>query len=468
VSSEHIDLFAYTNCAHSPTVEDAWKHPRHRQAEGYTDVAFWESLGRLLERGGFAGLFFADAWNVTDSYGGSVDAAIRRGEQVPENDPLPLLAAIASATDDLGLIATASTSFYPPYLLAKKLSTIDHLTDGRLGWNVVTSSGEMEFRNMDVDYVPHDERYDVADEFMEVCYRLWEGSWEDGAVRMDATADAFADPDRVHRIDFEGEYFELPGPHLCAPSPQRTPTLFQAGQSDRGRAFAATHAEAAFVRAVDPEGFASAVADVRERARSVGRDPDSIRIYPGVAPYVAATESAARERFERVRDEVVSVETGLVRLSNHLDHDYSQYDPDEPLRAIETDAIRGVLELFLADDREWTVREAAIEYSFGGREEFVGTPATVADEMERWIEAGADGFLIRGHLVPATFADAVDHLVPELRRRGLLPPAEADPGSRPPTGRGRTLRDRLTGDGPRLPADHPGRAAVDRVRFPND
>ena len=450
-----IELLAYTNCAQSPSVEDAWKHPRHRQDTGYTDLSYWTALAQLLEEGTFAGLFFADAYNVSNRYRGSIRPTIRRGEQVPENDPLPLLAALAGATDELGLVATASTSFYEPYLLAKKLSTIDHLTDGRLGWNVVTSSGEMEFRNLHVEHTEHDTRYDVADEFVEVCYRLWEGSWEDGAVLRDEAADAFADPDRVHFVDFEGEYFDVPGPHMCAPSPQRTPYLFQAGQSDRGMRFGATHAEAVFVHAMGPDQLERTVGEIRERVAAAGRDPDSVQVFPGISPYVAATEREARIEFERVRDEIVSVETGLIRLSNHLDHDYSQYDPDSPLSDIDVNGIRGVLRTFLEDDREWTVREAAIQYTFHGQGDFVGTPDAVADEMERWIAAGADGFLVQGHLVPGSFADVVDFLVPELRRRGLLRETY-EPGL--------TLRERLSGGDARLPEDHPGRAAAGRVR----
>lgn len=442
-----LQLIAYTNCAHSPSVEDAWKLSRHHQNEGFADLEYWTSLARLLERGGFAGLFFADAWQVTRKYGGSIRPTVRRGHQVPEHDPLPLLAALAGATDHLGLVATASTMFYPPYMLAKKLSTIDHLTDGRLGWNVVTSSGEMEFANMGTEYVEHDLRYDVTEEYMEVCYRLWEDSWEDGAIVEDEGTDTYADPEKVHEIDYEGEHYRVPGAHLAAPSPQRTPFLFQAGQSDRGRDFAAKHAEATFVHAFDADQLRRTADDIRDRAESFGRDRDDVKVFTDVAPYVAETGEEARIQFDRVRD-AVDVETGLIRLSNHLNHDYSQYDPDSRLADIPVNGIRGTLEAYVESDREWTIREAAIQYAFGGEPEFTGTPGEVADSIERWHEAGADGFLVMGHFVPGIFQDVADYLVPELRRRGLVRPANGGEG---------TLRERMMGGGPALPESHPAK-----------
>jgi len=431
-----FDLIAYTNCSHSPVVEDAWRMPGHGQADGYTDLGFWTDLATRLERGGFTALFFADAYNVANQYRGRIDPTVRRGEQFPENDPLPLLSALAGATDRLGLVATASTSFYPPYLLAKKLSTIDDLTDGRLGWNVVTSVGDLEFENVVGDYIDHDERYDRADEYLEVCYKLWERSWAADAVRRDEETGTYADPDRVSFVDHEGDYFEVPGPHMCAPTPQRTPVVFQAGQSDRGRAFAARHAEATFSFHLSRAGFESYVEDLTERAVAAGRDPDALNVYPAITPYVAPTETEARECYERVLDGI-DPETGLVRLSNHLNHDYSQYDLDSPLEDVDVDGIRGVLNAFVDDEQTWTVREAAIRYARYPTAELVGTPSTVADELEKWGEAGADGFVVMAPLVPRQFVDVADYLIPELRERGLYPET-VEPGQ--------TLRERLFGD----------------------
>ena len=443
-----FDLFAYLNCSHSPAVEDAWRLPEHEQPDGYTDVGFWTDLASSLEAGGFTGLFFADAYNVADNYRGSVDPAVRRGEQVPENDPLPLLSALAAATDRLGLVATASTSLYPPYLLAKKLSTIDDLSDGRLGWNVVTSAGRLEFANVVGEYLPHDERYDRAEEFLEVCYALWESSWDDDAVVEDAETGTYADPDAVSFVDHVGDHYDVPGPHMCAPTPQRTPVLFQAGQSDRGRDVAARHAEATFSFHLSREGFASYADDVARRAAGAGRPRDSYALYPAITPYVAPTTAAAENARDRVAD-AIDPETGLVRLSNHLNHDYAQYDRDAPLEAIDAEGIRGALEAFSNDDREWTVGEAGVRYARYPAAELVGTPEAVADELERWSAAGADGFVILAPVVPRTFDDVCRYLVPELRDRGLLPD-RGDPADATAT----TLRERLFGR-ERVAESHP-------------
>ena len=434
-----FDLFAYLNCSHSPTVEDAWRLPEHDQPDGYTELSFWTELVTQLEAGGFSGVFFADAYNVANNYDDSVAPTVRRGEQLPENDPLPLLSALAAVTDDIGLIATASTSLYPPYLLAKKLSTIDDLTDGRLGWNVVTSSGQLEFENVLGEYVAHDDRYEQAREFLSVCCALWEESWDDDAVVRDGQT--YADPERVSFIDHDGAHYTVPGPHMTAPTPQRTPVLFQAGQSDRGRTFAARHAEAAFSFHLSRDGFASYAGDVRERAEAAGRQQPP-QLYPAITPYLGETAADAERFHERVID-AIAPETGLVRLSNHLNHDYSQYDLDAPLQEIDADGIRGALRAFTDDDRTWTVREAAIRYARYPTAELVGTPATVADELQRW---GADGFVVMGPVVPRTFTDVSELLVPELRDRGML--AASD---------GETLRARLTGES-RLPASHPARS----------
>jgi FMN-dependent oxidoreductase (nitrilotriacetate monooxygenase family) len=342
--------------------------------------------------------------------------------------------ALADATDDLGLIASASTSFYEPYVLATKLATIDALSDGRVGWNVVTSSGRNEFANVHGEYLDHDERYDRAEEFLAVCYALWTDSWADDAIVRDANADTFVDPEAVSRIDHEGECFSVAGPFGCAPTPQRALVLFQVGQSERGRAVAACHAEVAFAFALSRDAFADHAADLRARDREAGRNPDDIRVCPGITPYVAETTAAAEAARAEVRD-LVEPETGLVRLSSHLEYDYSRHALDEPLRDVPAEGIRGVLRAFLDDDRAWTIGEAAKRYARYPVPEPAGTPAEVADELERWLAAGADGFVVMPALVPRTFHRVTERLVPELRDRGLL----ADDAG------GGTLRKRLCG-----------------------
>ncbi|ERH06173.1 MAG: FMN-dependent oxidoreductase, nitrilotriacetate monooxygenase family [Halonotius sp. J07HN4] len=442
-----LDLFAYLNCSHSPTVEDAWQLSGHTQPDGYTDIEFWTELAELLENGGFRGMFFADAYNVANNYQEEIAPTVRHGEQLPENDPLPLLSALAAVTERIGLVATASTSLYPPYLLAKKLSTIDDLTDGRVGWNVVTSAGQLEFENIVGEYISHDERYEQADEFMKICYALWEESWEEGAVLQDAETGTFADPNAVSFIDHDGPTYSVPGPHMCAPTPQRTPVLFQAGQSDSGRAFATRHAEAIFSFHLSCGEFRSYASDVRKEMRSSNRDRNGYRLYPAVTPYVASTTAAA-ERFHKDVVETIAPETGLVRLSNHLNHDYSQYDTDAQLETIEADGIRGAIQAFMNDDQSWTVGEAAIRYARYPTAELVGTPTTVANELEQWKDAGADGFIFMGPAVPRTFRAVCRKLVPELRARGHIRSKNALEN-----GQQQTLREQLFGTA-RLPDSH--------------
>src|ERR1700760_489573 len=256
-----------------------WAHPRDRSWQ-YKDLEYWVELAEILERGKFDSLFIADVLGVYDVYRSNLDAALRNSTQIPVNDPLQLVPAMALVTKHLGFGLTASLSFEHPYTFARRLSTLDHLTKGRAGWNIVTSYLDSGAKNIGLGgQSAHDDRYDVADEYMEVCYKLWEGSWEDDAVLRDRQRRIFADPTKVHPIAHEGRYFKVPGVHLCEPSPQRSPVIYQAGASSRGRQFAAEHAEAIFTAAPTKEILKETVADVRRRAREAGRDPEQIRIY---------------------------------------------------------------------------------------------------------------------------------------------------------------------------------------------
>ena len=447
----HLNLFTMNSVEHvSP---GSWTYPGD-QSHRYTDREYWTDVARTAERGGFDAIFFADVRGVYDVYGGDRETAVRRGIQTPANDPQALIPAMAEVTDRLGFAVTRSTTYTHPYQLARELSTLDHLTDGRLALNVVTSYLESAAENLGLDErMDKQTRYDRADEFMDVCYALWEESWADDAVVRDRERGVYADPEKVREIDFEGEFFSVPGPHSAEPSPQRTPVIYQAGSSDRGRDFAAGNAEAVFCSQPTEEGVREYVADLRERAADRGRDPDSLRFFTGVVPVVGETEELARETYESYLDHV-DYEGTLALLSGFLDLDLSSLDPDQKIERIETDAIQGTMNAFTKSDpdREWTVGEVA-EFSGLGTTSpvVVGTPESVADELERWFaDVGVDGFNVKEVVRPGTLDAFVDLVVPVLRERGLLP----EGGDRA----GETLRERLFGPGRRrLRDDHPAR-----------
>ncbi len=425
-----------------------WRRPED-QGWRYTDIEYWTDLARLLERGGFDALFLADVLGVYDVYRGSRDAAVREAVQVPVNDPLMAVSAMAAVTTRLGFGLTASLTYEHPYALARRFTTLDHLSRGRVAWNIVTSYLDSAARNLGLGaQIPHDRRYDLAEEYLEVCYSLWESSWEDDAVVRDPARGMFTDPTKVHDIDHHGEWFDVPGPFLCEPSPQRTPVLFQAGASARGQAFAARHAEAVFVSGPTPAVVRGSVDRLRAAVATEGRDPASVVVYTMVTPVLAATDAGAAALLASYR-ETVSLEAARAVFGGWTGIDLAGLDTGAPLAYVENDAVRSALASFtVADpDRAWTPDEVARFVAVGGRGPVLaGSPATVADALEQWREdTGVDGFMIAYATTPGTFTDVVDLLVPELRRRGLMAP-DAGP----------TLRDRLSGRGPRLHPDHVG------------
>ncbi|WP_290816869.1 LLM class flavin-dependent oxidoreductase [Halovivax sp.] len=443
----HFNLFTMNSVEHvSP---GTWRIPGD-QSHRYVDREYWTEVARTAERGGLDAVFFADVRGIYDVYEDSRDPAIRRAIQTPSNAPQSLVPAMAEVTDHLGFAVTRSTSYVHPYQLARELSTLDHLTDGRVAFNIVTSYLESAARNLGLDgRIEHDERYDRADEFMEVCYRLWEDSWDDDAVVRDADRGVYTEPEKVRAIDFEGEYFSVAGPHGCEPSPQRTPVLYQAGSSDRGREFAATHAEAVFVSQPTMEATRSYVEDMRERVAETGRDPDSLKFFPGIVVITGESDEIARAKRETY-ESYVDVEGTLSLLSGFVDMDLSELDPDQKVEHIETEAIQGVINAFTKNDpdRDWTVGEVARFAGLGSTSPVVvGSPAQVADEIERWRDAvGVDGFNLKEVTRPGTLRDFVELVVPELRERGL---ARESYG-------GGTLRANVFGR-ERLAVDHPGR-----------
>jgi len=427
-----------------------WRHPLD-QSSRYKEIGYWTDLARLLERGHFDGLFIADVLGTYDVYGGSNEAAIRHGAQVPVNDPVLLVSAMAAVTEHLGFGVTAGTAYEHPYPFARRMSTLDHLTDGRVGWNVVTGYLPSAARNMGHDdQLEHDQRYDVADEYLEVTYKLWEGSWEDDAVIRDRESGVFTDPSKVHEIDHRGEHFTVPGIHISEPSPQRTPVIYQAGASPRGIDFAAGNAEAIFVAAPTKTVLKGVVARIRDALEKAGRDRYSAKIYTLLTIITDETSEKAHAKHEDYL-QYASDEGALVFMSGWMGIDLSQYDLDEPIGNVKSNAIQSTVANFQqADDdgKEWKVRDIARLGNIGGLgPRVVGSPAEVADLLQEWEEeTDVDGFNLAYAITPGTFEDIVEFIVPELQRRGVYQ-SEYAPG---------TLRHKLHGRGDRLPDEHRG------------
>ncbi|WP_279588290.1 LLM class flavin-dependent oxidoreductase [Salinibacterium sp. ZJ77] len=427
-----------------------WRHPDDR-SDTYKDIEYWTNLAQLLERGTFDGIFIADVLGTYDVYGGTNEAAIRNGAQVPVNDPVLLVSAMAAVTKNLGFGVTAGTAYEHPYPFARRMTTLDHLTKGRVGWNVVTGYLPSAARNMGHDdQLEHDDRYDQADEYLEVLYKLWEGSWEDDAVVRDRETGVFTEPAKVHEIRHSGKHFTVPGIHISEPSPQRTPVIYQAGASSRGVAFAADNAEAIFVAAPTKEVLKSTVARIRDALEAAGRGRYAARIYTLLTIVTDETDEKAQAKYEDYL-RYASPEGALVFMSGWMGIDLSQYDLDEPVGNVESNAIRSVIQNYeesAKNGEEFTVRDIATGGAIGGLgPTIVGGGETIADLLQEWVDdTDVDGFNLAYAITPGTFEDIVEHVIPVLRARGAYPEQYA-PG---------TLRDKLHGDGDRLPADHRG------------
>jgi len=426
--------------------QGVWRHPADRSTE-LNSLDYWLDYARLLERGLFDMLFIADNIGAYDVYGGSVDAAVRGGVQTPMNDPSVVVSGMAAVTKHLGFGITGNLLYEPPYLFARRMSTLDHMTGGRIGWNIVTGILESGARAMGRDsMVPHDERYDMADEYLDLMYKLWEGSWEDDAVRVDRASGAYADPAKVHVIRHAGKYFRLDAMHPCIPSPQRTPFLLQAGSSGRGKEFAAANAECVFVNGVSKQVVAGNVADIRNRAAELGRDPSDILVLAGATIIVGRTEAEAREKMAEYR-RYADPESVLAHAAGGLGVDLSRYPLDEPLRYEENDANRTAMAMLTRNgERSYTPRQIAEEMALSARNlMIVGSVEQVVAELSDWMEkTGIDGFNIARLIMPDSLKDFIELVVPALQERGLYKRAYREG----------TLREKLLGKGSRLAAPH--------------
>jgi FMN-dependent oxidoreductase (nitrilotriacetate monooxygenase family) len=419
-----------------------WTHPRDRSAE-YLSLDYWMGLARLLEEGLFDGLFLADVLGIYDVHGGNGDAAIRNAVQVPLLDPMLIVPAMAAATRNLGFGVTCNLAWESPALMARRFSTLDHLTKGRIGWNIVTGYLDSAARAMGLDrQMAHDDRYDLADEYMEILYRLWEESWAADAVKRDRAAGIYADPARVKRITHQGRQYRLDAPHLVEPSPQRTPVLYQAGASDRGRGFAAQHAECVFLNGGPKPHVAKLVADLRARAA-----PRPIRIFVGATLIIGRTRAEAEAKLAEYR-QYASIEGALAHASASLGIDLARFDMDEELpEAGQSQAIRSNVEALRAAAPRATKRALIDRMVLGSRQPpIIGSVDEVAEELIAWMDqADVDGFNLSRTVTPECLEDVVRLLVPALQERGRYKRGY-QPG---------TYREKLFGAGPLLAAPHP-------------
>ena len=422
-----------------------WRHPRDQSRE-YTSLKHWQDLAQTLERGLFDGLFLADVSGVYDVYDGSPEAAIRAGMQIPSNDPFSIVPVMAASTEHLAFGITGSIPYEPPYAFARRMSTLDHLTVGRVAWNVVTGYLDSAAKGVGkLQQAEHDTRYDIAADYMELVYKLWEGSWEDDAVIYDRISGVFAEPDKVHEIVHEGKYFNLRAIHLCEPSVQRTPVIFQAGGSVKGQAFAARHAECVFIGAGNIAAAKETVKSLREQAVAAGRQKDDLKIFVLTCIVVDETDLNAKKKLEEYTSYGLS-EGSLALMSGWTGIDLSKFGLDERAENLSSQALQSALKSLGSR----TVRDWADFLAVGGGATIIsGSPITVVDQMAQWLEeADIDGFNVAYTVLPECFENIVEMVVPEMQARGLYKTEYAE-GS---------MRQKLFGRGDRLNADHPAAA----------
>ena len=388
-------------------------------AEDWTQPDLHIDLARAVERACFDFLLLEDSLFVPDNYGSSTAFYLERALRAPKNDPLPLVPLLTQATSRLGVIPTISTSFYPPYLLARLIATLDLMSKGRVGCNFVTSTAERAAQNFGLDaHIEHDLRYQMADEFVEVVTQLW-SSWDADAIVMDRGRGVFADPAKVRAINFKGRFFSSRGPLNTARPPQGRPVLVQAGGSPQGQDFASRHMDAVLCAVSTIEEMKVFRTDLRKRVAAAGRDPDQCKVFFVIMPTVGESDAEARERVRRRQaHREAAPELALAQMGSLTDIDFSAYDLDAPIGELTTNGQQGTLKRFLKQGR--TLREIAHNYRYA-YEDLVGTPDRVAAQMaELMQEVGGDGFVFTGNVTRRYVAEVTDGIAPALQRMGLV------------------------------------------------
>jgi long-chain alkane monooxygenase len=398
-----------------------WRHPRDKVGHDFAGPAYWQHMARTMERGLFDAMFIADELAPYTTYKNNSDAIVRYAVQFPTHEPSTIVPIITAATTHLGVGVTLSTAFEHPYSMCRRLSSLDHLSGGRIAWNIVSSYSKSEWEAYGQEMTERAGRYERLDEYMDVCYQLWD-SWEPGAIIADKETGIFADPRKIRTVHHEGRFYRCHGRHFCAPSPQGRPVLWQAGSSNQGRDFAAKHAEAIFAVHPNVERMRQYTDDLNERLwRKFARPPGSVKLIFGLQTIVGLSRSEAQEKRERLLA-CIPPEGALAWISGHFGLDFSQYSLDEPVQNIEVPGIQGLFDsiVYAKGGAAVTVGEAALIYAQGmGMPVACGTAKDIADQMEHYMdEGGADGFMLIATYTPGCFEEFVDLVVPELRRRG--------------------------------------------------
>ena len=399
----------------------SWADPDDRQIDGFGSIDHWQALARTMERGCFDGVFFADVPAVYDFYKDTTDYAIRHGVSWPAHDPVALIGIMTAATRHLGVASTVSVASQHPFLTVRSLSSLDYLSQGRVGWNIVTGNARSEHRAMGLDVMDHDERYDRADEYLDVCHQLWRAISPD-AVVADRAGGIYADPGMVGRITHDGRYFRCHATPSVLPSPQGRPVLFQAGSSGRGQRFAVTHADVIFAIQPDLTRMKTFMSQIRETARAQGKTEDP-KVTFAIQPFIADSAAEARE----LKDEMlrrIPIDAALTRVSGTFGVDLSTVEIDKPLQDIDTQASRGLVKAMssMFGDESISLREAVrLSGLVGLIPQVVGTPEMVAGEIEAiWRETGCHGFNITPATVPGGYDAFVDRVVPILQDKGIF------------------------------------------------
>ena len=435
---KQMSLVGFMQAGNATVYAGSWRHPATEH--GFLTASYYAKLGRILEEGRFDMMFFDDRLAMPGIYAGSVGEAVHHGARPVKLDLSIVLGVIAGATQSIGLGATYSTTYYSPFHVARTFATLDHLSGGRAAWNVVTSVNDSEAQNFGVDEVlGHDERYDRADEFLEAATGLWD-TWEDDALVLDRVNGVFADPDKVHELNHEGDWFRVRGPLTVPRSPQGRPVLLQAGSSGRGRDFAARWAEVIFTGDPGIEGARSHYKDQKDRIDDFGRDADSVKMLPMAYTVVGESTAQAEEREQMFLHDFIDPMASVTLLSELMNYDLSGFELDSPITDEVIESVSGIrglvqnLRKHIGGDPVTLADLAGHRATLLQGPRFVGTGPDVADQMEEWFNPGAcDGFVIAATHSPGAYEDVVRLVVPELQRRGVFRDRYA----------GTTLRDNL-------------------------